>query len=368
MSIINLLIRKTMMRIDNFTFDISKMDIDEVVKILKSTPYCQMGKNIDALLRSDNIITSFDDFFKIIIMYKIGNGDRIRIVKKYKKYCDNIESIKKIINCFASSGGKIAFIKICKSHIRKIDDLLQILLVLVWDYDKVNIVKMFDFIGITFPDILKVVDVVNGHKKTWLVNHFRHNIDLDTTIKLVNESGVEEIGEIFSVENFDEFIEVIVGLKNNQHRNQLILECEHFFNEQNLIKYLSLLNDFSKQFEIIDFFHKKITFENPFELLKCINGVTIQDDKNRKQLFVFIVKKMNIRPNISCLDYFMTETEKNMLIEYLIKLGIIKLNLTAPAETYLDEFSFKEDSSSDSEDLEDSSSISEDSEDSSSDD
>ena len=304
---------------------IKENNIDDVISQLESCNYHNLEKFIDVLLGSNNIITSFGDLLKII-KCPIGVINKYEIVKKHIRYCDNVDNIFTLMNHFYWSSIGVEFIKLCKNRIKKISDLQKILSN-VRKSHKFDIIKIFDFIGITYSDILKLVNIFdNEYQKKLVIVHFNDYINLDDTIRLVNESGVESIYEIFHVDNFDEFINIIIKLDNYGHKKQLAEQCEKLFNNQNIFKYLELLTDFSSQFEFIKSIYKKIVIENPLELLKCVNGITKQDDENRKQLLKFIVKKMKIKPDTKCLNYFVTEEGRIKMIDYLVKSDAIKLD------------------------------------------
>ena len=307
---------------------IKHMNVDDVVSLIESSQYSLVDQIIDAMLELDMIITSFNDFKKILSC-PIYYQNRIKIVRKHIEYCDSVENIIFLLNNFVSLQ-RVEFVKICKNKIKKIDDLQKILLNIDCKYQRFEVIKIFDFIGITYPDILKLVNLIGDeYYKRKTIKYFRNYIDVITTIKLINESGVESIYNIFHVDNFDESTNIITKLNNNVHKKQLITQYEELFDGQNIFKYLELLTNFSDQFEFIKYFYKKIVienlFENPLELLKCVNGVTEQDDKNRQKLLEFIVKKMYVVLDTKCLNYFVTEQVRVELISDLVRSGTIKI-------------------------------------------
>ena len=185
---------------------------------------------------------------------------------------------------------------------------------------------MFDFLGITYPDISKLLNMFDAYiYQKLVIVYFKNHIDEDTIIKLINKHYVGDIYNLFRINNFDKFVDIFTKLDSYEYRKQLILHYEKLFDGQNIFKYLELLDDFSEQFHLIKLIYKELSIENPLELLKCVNGVTRRDDENRKQLLEFIVKKMNVVLDTRCLNYFVTEEVRIELISNLVRSGAIKI-------------------------------------------
>ena len=301
---------------------IEENNIDNVVSQLNPCNN-HLTQIVDSLLESDNIITSFDDLV-MIVECPIDDQNKLGIMKKYIRFCDSVDNIITLMNQFIWPQERIELIKLCKNKIKKISDLKKILI--KFYHYKLTIIKIFDFIGITYPNILDLVNMFSGFDKILAIQYLKDFINIEDTIKLVNESNINNIYNIFSVGNFDELIDIIMKLNSIQHRRQLAKEYTKLFDGQNIFKYLELLTDFSSQFEFIKSIYKELFIENPLELLKCVNGVTEQDDENRKQLLEFIVNNMNVIPNTKCLDDFVTEEGQIKMIDYLVKSSAIRLN------------------------------------------
>ena len=302
------------------------MTIDDVVSLIRSSHYSFTQNIVDALLELDNIITSYDDLVKIISCYSINDDQKIKILEKYSKYCDNVENIVTLLERFHFCERRVDFVRICKNKIKKFSDLQKILFTIKNDYPKFKVIKMFDFLGITYPDISKLLNMFDAYiYQKLVIVYFKNHIDEDTIIKLINKHYVGDIYNLFRINNFDKFVDIFTKLDSYEYRKQLILHYEKLFDGQNIFKYLELLDDFSEQFHLIKLIYKELSIENPLELLKCVNGVTRRDDENRKQLLEFIVKKMNVVLDTRCLNYFVTEEVRIELISNLVRSGAIKI-------------------------------------------